>query len=123
MLEFLEFLIIFVASNSLNIYIKKSYHFYICNITHQISDNKAEVKLKLETRGKLLTIMSLLKVFQKLKSSAQKRPLLFNSMIYGSFYTGAEFAQQTYNKIFKVISLFVRSRYTIERIKISGKIF
>ncbi|XP_012244335.1 PXMP2/4 family protein 4 isoform X1 [Bombus impatiens] len=63
--------------------------------------NKAEVKLKLETRGKLLTIMSLLKVFQKLKSSAQKRPLLFNSMIYGSFYTGAEFAQQTYNKIFK----------------------
>ena len=63
--------------------------------------NKAEDKLKLETRGKLFTIMSLFKVFQKLKSSAQKRPLLFNSMIYGSFYTGAEFAQQTYNKIFK----------------------
>ncbi|XP_031840415.2 mpv17-like protein [Nomia melanderi] len=31
----------------------------------------------------------------------QKRPLLFNSMIYGSFYTGAEFAQQTYNNMFK----------------------
>lgn len=50
--------------------------------------------------------MFLSKVAQKLKSSAQKRPLLFNSMIYGSFYIGAEFAQQTYSKIFKVIILF-----------------
>ncbi|XP_076169866.1 PXMP2/4 family protein 4-like [Ptiloglossa arizonensis] len=45
--------------------------------------------------------MSVPRVLQKLKTSMQKRPLLFNSIIYGSFYTGAEFAQQTYNKVFK----------------------
>ena len=50
--------------------------------------------------------MFLSRVVQKLKSFAQKRPLLFNSVIYGSFYTGAEFAQQTYSKIFKVIIPF-----------------
>lgn len=36
--------------------------------------------------------------FSKLKSAAIKfRPLFFNSVAYGSFYTGAEFLQQTYN--------------------------
>ncbi|XP_012140194.1 mpv17-like protein isoform X1 [Megachile rotundata] len=45
--------------------------------------------------------MSVLRILQKLKNSAQKRPLLFNSMIYGSFYTGAEFTRQTYSRIFK----------------------
>ncbi|KZC04721.1 PREDICTED: mpv17-like protein [Dufourea novaeangliae] len=40
-------------------------------------------------------------ILRKLKISAQKRPLLFNSIIYGSFYTGAEFAQQTYNRAVK----------------------
>ncbi|XP_017753350.1 PREDICTED: uncharacterized protein LOC108545974 [Eufriesea mexicana] len=42
--------------------------------------------------------------FQKLKSSIQKRPLFFSSLVYGSFYTGAEFAQQTYSRIFKFSS-------------------
>ncbi|CAK9802501.1 N-acetyltransferase 9-like protein [Anthophora plagiata] len=50
---------------------------------------------------KLQRIMSVSRILQKLKRSTQKRPLLFNSVIYGSFYTGAEFAQQTYAKIFK----------------------
>lgn len=45
--------------------------------------------------------MSLSKILQKLKNSMQKRPLLFNSIMYGSFYTGAEFTQQTYNRMFK----------------------
>ncbi|KOX78483.1 Mpv17-like protein 2 [Melipona quadrifasciata] len=48
--------------------------------------------------------MFLSRVIQKFKSSAQKRPLFFNSVIYGSFYTGAEFTQQTYSKIFKFSS-------------------
>ncbi|XP_053995129.1 PXMP2/4 family protein 4-like isoform X1 [Hylaeus volcanicus] len=42
------------------------------------------------------------RLLAKLKTSMQKRPLLFNSIIYGSFYTGAEFAQQTYNRVFKL---------------------
>lgn len=46
--------------------------------------------------------MSVSRILPKLKIYAQKRPLLFNSVIYGSFYTGAEFAQQTYNKVFKL---------------------
>lgn len=34
----------------------------------------------------------------KVKSALIKiRPLFFNSVAYGSFYTGAEFLQQTYN--------------------------
>ncbi|KOC61474.1 Mpv17-like protein [Habropoda laboriosa] len=45
--------------------------------------------------------MSVSRILQKLRSSAQKRPLLFNSVIYGTFYTGAEFAQQTYSRLFK----------------------
>lgn len=51
--------------------------------------------------------MSLSKILQKLKNSMQKRPLFFNSIMYGSFYTGAEFTQQTYNRMFKVIFLFI----------------
>ncbi|XP_076649531.1 PXMP2/4 family protein 4-like [Halictus rubicundus] len=45
--------------------------------------------------------MATSRILRELKSCAQKRPLLVNSIIYGSFYTGAEFAQQTYNKVFK----------------------
>ncbi|XP_078042367.1 PXMP2/4 family protein 4-like [Augochlora pura] len=45
--------------------------------------------------------MAVSKILRELKTCAQKRPLLVNSVIYGSFYTGAEFAQQTYNKVFK----------------------
>ncbi|XP_006615486.1 uncharacterized protein LOC102674348 [Apis dorsata] len=41
-----------------------------------------------------------IKMFEKLRFQ-QKRPLFFNSVMYGSFYTGAEFAQQTYNRMFK----------------------
>ncbi|XP_066588971.1 PXMP2/4 family protein 4 [Prorops nasuta] len=41
--------------------------------------------------------MSISRVFVNL---AHKRPLLLNSIIYGSFYTGADFAQQTFNHIF-----------------------
>ncbi|XP_076302294.1 PXMP2/4 family protein 4-like [Lasioglossum baleicum] len=48
--------------------------------------------------------MSLSRVLQKLRSSVQKRPLFFSSVVYGSFYTGAEFTQQTYNRIFKFSS-------------------
>lgn len=51
--------------------------------------------------------MSLSKILQKLKNSMQKRPLLFNSIMYGFFYTGAEFTQQTYNRMFKVIFFFI----------------
>lgn len=57
--------------------------------------------------------MSVSRILPKLKIYAQKRPLLFNSVIYGSFYTGAEFAQQTYNKVFKV--------KRIKEINIQGK--
>ncbi|XP_076623484.1 PXMP2/4 family protein 4-like [Colletes latitarsis] len=46
--------------------------------------------------------MFMSKVVPKLKNSMQKRPLLFNSIIYGIFYTGAEFAQQTYSRVFKL---------------------
>ncbi|XP_076683838.1 mpv17-like protein [Andrena cerasifolii] len=46
--------------------------------------------------------MSTSRILSNLKTYAQKRPLLFNSMIYGSFYTGAEFAQQTYSRVFKL---------------------
>ena len=66
--------------------------------------------------------MFLSKVVQKLKSSAQKRPLLFNSLIYGSFYTGAEFAQQTYSKIFKVIIPFPTIYDCVMILKFRGKI-
>lgn len=62
--------------------------------------------------------MSVPRVLQKLKTSMQKRPLLFNSIIYGSFYTGAEFAQQTYNKVFKVVFVSVRHKYAIKCKKI-----
>lgn len=57
--------------------------------------------------------MSLSKILQKLKNSIQKRPLFFNSVMYGSFYTGAEFAQQTYNRMFKVIFLFIWLKYIV----------
>lgn len=33
----------------------------------------------------------------------QKRPLLFNSLVYGVFYTGAEFIRQSFDKTPKVI--------------------
>ncbi|XP_033197367.1 uncharacterized protein LOC117160609 [Bombus vancouverensis nearcticus] len=57
-----------------------------------------------------------IKMFEKL-GFHKKRPLLFNSMIYGSFYTGAEFAQQTYTnieetntfEIKKPLSLWIRN--------------
>ncbi|XP_043271255.1 mpv17-like protein isoform X2 [Venturia canescens] len=35
--------------------------------------------------------------FVSLTKMIRRRPLLFNSLVYGSFYTGAEFAQQSYN--------------------------
>ncbi|XP_026675395.1 uncharacterized protein LOC108632381 [Ceratina calcarata] len=41
-----------------------------------------------------------IRMFEKL-GFHERRPLLFNSIIYGSFYTGAEFAQQTYTRIYK----------------------
>ena len=34
----------------------------------------------------------------------KRRPLIFNSIVYGSFYTGAEFAQQSYNRRYQVSS-------------------
>ncbi|KAF3420586.1 hypothetical protein E2986_11231 [Frieseomelitta varia] len=68
------------------------------NITKYI----AKIKFDNEKSINMFEKLKFQKVIQKLKSSAQKRPLLFNSVIYGSFYTGAEFAQQTYSKIFKV---------------------
>ncbi|XP_076764619.1 mpv17-like protein [Xylocopa sonorina] len=46
--------------------------------------------------------MFLSRLLEKLKNSARKRPLLFNSVIYGSFYTGAEFTQQTYSRLSKL---------------------
>jgi len=33
----------------------------------------------------------------------KRRPLLFNSIVYGSFYTGAEFTQQSYNLKFRLL--------------------
>ncbi|XP_046141764.1 mpv17-like protein isoform X1 [Osmia bicornis bicornis] len=64
--------------------------------------------------------MSVLRILQKLKHSAQKRPLLFNSVIYGSFYTGAEFTRQTYSRIFK-FPLSTMSENTVELNTIENK--
>ncbi|CAL7933618.1 unnamed protein product [Xylocopa violacea] len=46
--------------------------------------------------------MFLSRLLETLKNSARNRPLLFNSVIYGSFYTGAEFTRQTYSRIYKL---------------------
>ncbi|XP_015585034.1 PXMP2/4 family protein 4 [Cephus cinctus] len=41
-------------------------------------------------------------MMKSLSNLISKRPLLGNSVIYGIFYTGAEFVQQSYNKKFQV---------------------
>ncbi|CAD6215708.1 GSCOCG00000519001-RA-CDS [Cotesia congregata] len=58
-------------------------------------DNEKSIKMFNKLRfNEIIEKMS----FSKLKSAAIKfRPLFFNSVAYGSFYTGAEFLQQTYN--------------------------
>ncbi|EGI59112.1 hypothetical protein G5I_12825 [Acromyrmex echinatior] len=45
--------------------------------------------------------MSLTKALRVVSSIMQKRPLLFNSMVYGFFYTSAEFIQQSFTKMSK----------------------
>ncbi|KAL6256317.1 hypothetical protein P5V15_012434 [Pogonomyrmex californicus] len=47
--------------------------------------------------------MSLRKAFRVVSSIMQKRPLLFNSMVYGSFYTSAEFIRQSFSKMSKPV--------------------
>ncbi|PBC26219.1 N-acetyltransferase 9 protein [Apis cerana cerana] len=83
-------------------------------ITYGVYDKESDKKEKENKKTKLCrfeveivkrdktNVMSLSKILQKLKNSMQKRPLFFNSIMYGSFYTGAEFTQQTYNRMFKV---------------------
>ncbi|KAG5321071.1 M17L2 protein, partial [Pseudoatta argentina] len=47
--------------------------------------------------------MSVTKALRVVSSIMQKRPLLFNSMVYGFFYTSAEFIQQSFTKMSKPI--------------------
>ncbi|KAK0168087.1 hypothetical protein PV327_001923 [Microctonus hyperodae] len=39
----------------------------------------------------------------RIYSFVKKKPLIFNSFVYGSFYTAAEFLQQTYNTRIKIL--------------------
>ncbi|KAI4502954.1 hypothetical protein M0802_001998 [Mischocyttarus mexicanus] len=57
----------------------------------------------------------------KLSNFARRRPLLLNSITYGFFYTCAEFAQQSYNKKFKIIQPV--STYELESQNIDKPIF
>ncbi|XP_067205840.1 PXMP2/4 family protein 4 [Linepithema humile] len=49
--------------------------------------------------------MSSMKVLRIIKDIMQKRPLLFNSVVYGSFYTSAEFIRQSFSKMSKPIQI------------------
>ncbi|XP_077278914.1 mpv17-like protein [Temnothorax americanus] len=48
--------------------------------------------------------MSLTKAFRIVSSVMQRRPLLFNSMVYGFFYTSAEFIRQSFSKMSEPIA-------------------
>ncbi|XP_014600686.1 PREDICTED: uncharacterized protein LOC106785058 [Polistes canadensis] len=78
--------------------------------------NQSLLSLFLANNNKPIFIMLL-----KLSNFARRRPLLLNSMTYGFFYTCAEFAQQSYNKKFKINQPV--STYDVESQNIDKPIF
>lgn len=63
--------------------------------------------------------MSLTKTLRIVNGIMQKRPLLFNSMVYGFFYTSAEFIRQSFSKMSKVkfrsLDSFTSRNYTFAK--------
>lgn len=75
------------------------YHIFI------LPDNASVEKVKQTIRlviSKVKGDMSLTKVLRMTNSIMQKRPLLYNSVIYGSFFTSAELIRQSFSNVSKV---------------------